>query len=80
MRLLNRQLGRLDSSRRCIGGQRRCVAEQRTIFDQKVNELKKPLPDEVLQKLRKIVHSALMSPEDRVLDVGTGVPSCAAAR
>lgn len=73
MKLCYRHLARLAVRGRCRGGQRRCVAQQRTIFDEKVTEFKKELPDEVLERLDMVVKSALMDPEDRVLDVGAGV-------
>lgn len=65
-----KQAGCRTSARGC---QARCAADgQRAIFDNKVAEFKQDLPDEVTERLTSVVKSALMSPEDRVLDVGTG--------
>jgi hypothetical protein len=50
----------------------RCVAKQREIFDSKVDEFKLEIPNEVVERLKKIAQSAVMSPDDRVLDVGSG--------
>jgi ubiquinone/menaquinone biosynthesis C-methylase UbiE len=46
---------------------------QRTFFDQSVDTFKQPIPEEVIERSRRIVRSIVPAGPVRILDVGTGI-------
>lgn len=49
------------------------ILTQRQYFDQRVEIFRAPVPSAIQDRTRKIVESACLQPDTRVLDVGTGV-------